>query len=74
MDFQPNNITILDHFKFLWDGSADDKRFIVMQGGAGSGKSKSLCQRLVYMLLSYADLNIYIVRASMPILKRSVYL
>jgi PBSX family phage terminase large subunit len=39
MDTIPTNITILDHFKFLWDGSADDKRFIVMQGGAGSGKA-----------------------------------
>lgn len=67
-------IEILDHFKFLWDGTCDPYRFVVMQGGAGSGKSKSLCQRIVYMFLTYGDLNIYIVRASMPILKRSVYL
>lgn len=39
----------------------------------GSGKSKSICQRLVYLFLTYKDLNIYVVRASMPILKRSVY-
>lgn len=31
----PNNIEILDHFKFMWDGSADHYRFLVLQGGAG---------------------------------------
>lgn len=70
----PNNIEILDHFKFMWDGTSDNYRFVVLQGGAGSGKSKAICQRLVYMFLTYADINIYVVRANMPALKRSVYL
>ncbi len=74
MDGVPTNIEILEHFKFLWDGTSDPYRFVVLQGGAGSGKSKSICQRLVYMFLTYADINIYIVRANMPALKRSVYL
>lgn len=73
-DGVPNNIEILDHFKFMWDGTSDSYRFVVLQGGAGSGKSKAICQRLVYMFLTYADINIYVVRANSPALVRSVYL
>ena len=40
------NITILDHFKeSLWE--SEDKRFIVEQGGAGSGKAVPLSTKIV---------------------------
>ena len=42
--------------------------------GGGSGKSRSICQRLCYLFLNQDDIIIAVVRASMPILKKSVYL
>lgn len=68
------NIVIQDQFKFMWDGTSDKYRYLVLQGGAGSGKSKAICQRLVYMFLEYPDINIYVVRASNPVLQRSVFM
>ena len=71
---QPNHeeFYILDAFREpLWKS---DKRFIIMQGGGGSGKSASVCQRLCYLFMNQDDVIIAVVRASMPILKKSVYL
>lgn len=70
-----SDIEVLDHFKFLWDQEElGNCRYIVLQGGGGSGKSKAICQRLVYMFLTMPDIYIYVVRASMPDLTRSVYI
>lgn len=35
MTNKPADIEILDHFKFMWDGSSDRYRYLVLQGGAG---------------------------------------
>jgi phage terminase large subunit len=65
-------IEILDHFKeVLWE---DDKsRFLVLQGGSGSGKSFAICQRLCYLFLTRSNMTIAVVRATMPALQKTVY-
>lgn len=63
---------ILEPFRYsLWECR---KRYIVEQGGAGSGKSYSIIQRLCYIFLTQSNVRITVVRATMPALKRSVYL
>lgn len=50
-----------------------DKRIIVLQGGARSGKTYSCCQYLIQRILSASKaLTITIVRNTLPSLKRSV--
>ena len=66
------SLNILEHFKeALWES---DMRFIVLSGGAGSGKSYSLCQRICYMFMTMEDIQFAVVRGTMPALKRTVYL
>lgn len=63
---------VFDHFAHsLWENKS---RFIVESGGAGSGKSFSICQRICYLFLNIPNINIGVVRATMPALVRSVYL
>lgn len=64
--------TILEAFKDpLWESK---KRFIVLQGGGGSGKSYSICQRICYLFLNCDDIIIIVTRTTMPALKTSVYM
>lgn len=63
---------VLDHFKeSLWTAQ---ERFIVLSGGAGSGKSHAICQRICFMFMVMEDTQFAVVRGTMPALKRSVYL
>lgn len=65
-------LEVLDHFKeSLWTA---EERFIVLSGGAGSGKSHAICQRICAMFMEMEDTQFAIVRGTMPALKRSVYL
>ena len=65
-------LDVLDHFKEpLW---LAQERFIVLSGGAGSGKSHAICQRICAMFMQMEDTQFAIVRGTMPALKRSVYL
>lgn len=64
--------TVFDHFReSLWENRS---RFIVESGGAGSGKSHAICQRVCYLFMTIPNINIGVVRATMPALVRSVYL
>lgn len=64
--------TVFDHFaESLWSRK---ERFIVESGGAGSGKSHAICQRVSYLFMTIPDINIAVVRGTMPALVRSVYL
>lgn len=68
----PSEESILETFREpLWESN---KRFIVLNGGGGSGKSRSIVQRLCYLFMHYDDIIIAVIRESMPILKRSVYM
>ena len=68
----PNTTIILDTFREpLWE---NNKRFTVLQGGGGSGKSHAICQYLCYLFLTYDDVIIAVIRESMPILKKTVYM
>lgn len=68
----PNTTVILETFREpLWE---NDKRFTVLQGGGGSGKSCAVCQYLCYLFLNYDDIIIAVIRESMPILKKTVYM
>lgn len=65
-------LEILNHFKdILWKS---DKRFLVLSGGAGSGKSYSICQRICYMFMTMEDMQFAIIRGTMPALKKTVYM
>ena len=67
----PNESVILETFREpLWE---NQKRFTVLQGGGGSGKSFSVCQYLCYLFMTYDDVIIAVIRESMPILKKTVY-
>ena len=67
----PVSNVVLDAFREpFWERT---ERFIVAQGGGGSGKSHAMCQRLCYLFMNYDDIIIAVVRASMPILKKTVY-
>ena len=72
-DLDSGNIIILDHFKYLWDDS-NPKRFVVLQGGAGSGKSQAICQRICYLFLTRPNTVFWVVRGTMPALKKTIYL
>ena len=67
----PNETIILEAFREpLWE---NNKRFTVLQGGGGSGKSHAICQYLCYLFMTYDDVIIAVIRESMPILKKTVY-
>ena len=69
---EPTQMDILDAFREpLWE---NDSRFTVLQGGGGSGKSHAICQYLCYLFMTYDDIIIAVVRESMPILKKTVYM
>ena len=69
---EPNQTVILDAFRApLWENNS---RFTVLQGGGGSGKSHAICQYLCYLFMTYDDIIIAVVRESMPILKKTVYM
>lgn len=65
-------LNILKHFrKELWEAT---ERFVVLSGGAGSGKSYAICQRICYMFMSMEDIQFAVIRATMPALKKTVYM
>ena len=64
---------VLDHFKdALW--GTHGMRYVVLCGGAGSGKSHAICQKFTQMFLTMPDMVFAVVRATMPALRKSVYL
>lgn len=65
--------TILEHFKEPLYGN-HGKRYVVLCGGAGSGKSHAICQRFTELFLTRPDTVFAVVRATMPALRKSVYL
>jgi len=49
------------------------KRIIVNRGGAGSSKSFSLCQLILYWLINFDHLKIFVCRKSQPAVRQSCY-
>ncbi len=61
--------------KTFWDffDSTLDKSVIILVGGAGSGKSQVICQRLIYKLYTESDIRMLILRKTFPSLRITTY-
>jgi len=80
-----SSITLNKHFDFLWPGEEFsieyflenyplvDKRYIVLWGGASSGKSYSISQRLAFDFLFIPNNNLLIIRSVYSDHKNSTY-
>lgn len=58
--------------KQFYDLINSEKRYKTLQGGTRSGKTYAVCQYLVYLLTTYQNLTIDIIRKTLPSLKGSV--
>ncbi len=61
--------------KTFWDffDSTLDKSVIILVGGAGSGKSQAICQRLIYKLYTESNIRMLILRKTFPSLRITTY-
>jgi len=65
--------TVLESFDDFLRGDAQDKRFVVLYGGAGSGKSHAVAQRLVELAAGNDGLEIMALCKTGPQLRGTVY-
>ena len=65
----------VQRLKRFWDffESSKDKRFIVVYGGSGSGKSVAVAMRICYLFVTYANLNILVTMKTTPSLRLTAY-
>jgi len=51
----------------------DRTRELLIEGSAGSGKTKFACYKVIFYALNYPDASIYVYRKTLPSLKRTAW-